>query len=148
MQPNTITRWEYKDNIYVRKNSCRIRNQLKSRIGFRKNHSGSTAWTDSILVHLLTRKILMVEVRTERQKGMKEVVVVGKECLWERRTWHLKRSPQGMPRRNPGWYLENTSQNSSGKVHCPTLHLAAEKPKKRRCFGCGSYIFVKSGLAA
>ncbi len=45
MQPNTLTRREYKGKIYVKniiKSSCRILNQLKSRIRIRKNHSGST----------------------------------------------------------------------------------------------------------
>jgi hypothetical protein len=39
MQPNTLTRREYKDKIYVKnitKKSCRIRNQLKSMIRIRK----------------------------------------------------------------------------------------------------------------
>jgi hypothetical protein len=47
----TLTRQEYKDNINVKnireklcriRNRIRIRNQLKSRIRIRKNHSGST----------------------------------------------------------------------------------------------------------
>ncbi len=45
MQPNTVTRREYKGKIYVkniRKISWRIRNQLKSRIQTRNNYSGST----------------------------------------------------------------------------------------------------------
>jgi hypothetical protein len=55
MQPNTLTRLEYKGKIYVkkiRKNSCRIRNRIRIRIQnqlkiririrIRKNHSGST----------------------------------------------------------------------------------------------------------
>ncbi len=43
-QPNTLTR-QIQGKIYVkniRKNLCRIRNQLRSRIWIRKNHSGST----------------------------------------------------------------------------------------------------------
>jgi hypothetical protein len=43
-QPNTLTRQEYKSKIYVkniRKNLCRIRKQLKSRILIQKNHPDS-----------------------------------------------------------------------------------------------------------
>jgi hypothetical protein len=47
MLPNILTKREYNGKICVKnigKNSCRIRNQLKSRIRIRiqKNHSGST----------------------------------------------------------------------------------------------------------
>jgi hypothetical protein len=47
MQPNTLTRWEYKGKIYVKnvsKNSRRIRNYLalRIRIRIRKNYSEST----------------------------------------------------------------------------------------------------------
>ncbi len=51
MQPNRLTKQEYKGIIYVnniRKNACWIRNQLKNwntDLNLEKNHSGSTKLT-------------------------------------------------------------------------------------------------------
>ncbi len=57
MKPNTLTRLEYKVKIYVKNiinNSCRIRNQLKSRIRIRKKHCLSA--TKRILIHKNPRR--------------------------------------------------------------------------------------------
>jgi hypothetical protein len=55
MQSNILTGQEYKAKIYVkniRKNSCRIRNQLKSRIRIRKK-SFRIHKTDNIIINFI-----------------------------------------------------------------------------------------------
>ncbi len=115
MQPNTLTRREYKDKIYVKnikKNSCRIRNrirfrnQLKSRIRIRKNHSRSTTLL-FCLKSLCCFHILLIILRWlwyEYRTYLKSLLCLS--CSRSSKNVHLMRLFFSSFSKNLYWYLK------------------------------------------